>query len=101
MAILAIFNCAGISTDAYQSLRREVRWESQTPRGGIFHAAAVDDSGDLHVADVWDSVEAMQAFFEQRLLPAMQKLGVPPPQAVVFPTININAYAAIEPFVRR
>jgi hypothetical protein len=101
MAILAIFHAVGATADMYQALRREVAWETQHPVGGMFHAAAVDEQGDVRVADVWESAEALQAFVEQRLMPAMIKLGVPPPQVSVYPTLNINALPAIEPHILR
>lgn len=67
--------------------------------GSILHACAFDDTGDLHVADVWESVEAMNAFVNDRLLPAMQKLNVPPPSVSVYTAFNINAYPSIQPFI--
>jgi hypothetical protein len=53
MAILAIFTGNNITKQMYESLRKEVDWEHKHPTGGIFHAAAFDDSGNnIHVADV-------------------------------------------------
>ncbi len=101
MAILAIFNGVGITADMYQALRKEVGWETEHADGGVFHAAAVDESGSMHVADVWESAEALQAFVGQRLMPAMQRLGVPAPEVAVFPTVNINALPSVEPYILR
>ena len=98
MAILAIFTGKGISKDAYDKVRKEVNWEQQYPEGAIFHAASFDEQGDAHVADVWASAEALDAFVQSRLIPAMQKLNVPPPQVEVYPAHNINAYAAIDQY---
>jgi hypothetical protein len=67
----------------------------------MFHAAAVDGQGDVRVADVWESAEALQAFVDQRLMPAMVKLGVPAPQVDVFPVIHIDALPAVEPYILR
>src|SRR6185295_7934192 len=98
MAVLAIFTGKGISKDAYDKVRKEVDWEHQHPAGGILHAASFDDSGDAHVADLWASPEALNEFVNSRLMPAMQKLNVPPPQIEVYPAHNINAFAAIDQF---
>ena len=84
MAILAIFT-GNTSKSQYEALRKEVNWEQQHPAGGIFHAASFDDSGRIHVADVWESADTMNAFVEQRLLPAFTKLGLAPPEVNVLP----------------
>ncbi len=97
MAILAIFT-GNINQSQYEALRTEVKWEQQQPQGGIFHAASFDEAGNIHVADVWESPEELNAFVEQRLAPAMQRLQIAPPEVSVFPVHNINAYAAIEQY---
>lgn len=95
MAILAIFT-GNISKSQYEALRKEVNWEGQQPQGGIIHAASFDDSDRIHVADVWESADAMNAYVGQRLIPAFKKLGVAPPEVVVYPVHNLNAYKLIE-----
>lgn len=97
MAILAIFT-GNINKSQYDALRKEVNWEKQQPQGGVFHAASFDDSGNIHVADIWESAEAMNSFVETRLAPAMQKLQITPPDVAVYPTHNINAYRSIEKY---
>ncbi|MGH8728606.1 MAG: hypothetical protein ACREV9_10700 [Burkholderiales bacterium] len=98
MAVLAIFTGTGITKQMYEALRPEVRWETNRPAGMLFHASAFDESGDIHVADVWESVETMNEFVSNRLIPAMKKLGVPPPSVSVFPAHNINVYPAAQKF---
>jgi hypothetical protein len=88
MAVLAIFT-GKISKSQYESLRKEIHW-------AVFHAAGFDDGGHLHVADVWESPEAMNAFVEKTLGPAMKKLGISQPEVVVYPVHNMNAYQAID-----
>jgi hypothetical protein len=97
MAILAIFS-GDITQSQYEALRKEVQWEGQHPPGGILHACGFDEGDRLHVADVWESGEAMQAFVEQRLGPAIGKLGITPPDVTVYPLHNLNAYASIEKY---
>jgi hypothetical protein len=92
MAVLAIFTGDGITRSMYESLRREVKRESQQPAGGLLHACGFDEKGNLHVADVWESAEAMGAFVDGRLLPAMKRLGVPPPSVAVYPAHNVNVH---------
>ena len=101
MAVLAIFTGVGFTKTMYESLRPEVKWESNLAPGGLFHVSGFDDQGNLHVADVWESTEAMNAFVTTRLAPGMQRLGIPMPQVSVFPVHNINLYAAAQKFLLR
>jgi len=43
----------------------------------IFHAAAFDTAGDIRVADVWESQEALDDFFNKRSLHSLGKLPEP------------------------
>lgn len=99
MAVLAIFTSNGITKQMYEALRPEVKWETKHPPGALLHACAFGEKGDLHVADLWESAEAMNEFVSSRLGPAMQKLGIPPPAVSVFPVHNINMYPAANQFV--
>ena len=96
MAILAIFYGKGFTKENYEALRPMVNWEKDNPDGGIFHAASFDDKGDIHVADVWESVEKMNAFVGSRLAPAFQKLNIPQPEVQVYPIHNITAYSSVK-----
>jgi len=99
MAILAIFTGNSITKQMYESLRKEVDWEHKHPPGGIFHAAAFDDSGNnMRVADVWESKEELNKFINERLMPVMQQAKVPPPQMEVFQIHNVNAFAGIDKY---
>lgn len=97
MAILAIFT-GNIRKSQYEALRKEIDWEGQQPQGGIIHAASFDDSDRIHVADVWESADAMNAFVGQRLIPAFEKLGIAPPEVAVYPVHNLNAYNSIDKY---
>ena len=98
MAILAIFTCPGLTKEKYESLRKEVKWEHNTPAGAVFHAASFDESGNARVADVWNSVNAMNEFLNSRLMPAMKKFKIAIPKTEVFPLYNANAYKNIEQY---
>jgi hypothetical protein len=56
----------------------------------LCHSALVTDSG-LRVVDVWESPEAFQAYFTQRLQPVLKELSFPelsaPPQ---FSTVHYH-----------
>ena len=95
MPVLAIFDSV-LTRDQYQTLRAEVNWETDQPDGVLSHVAGMDADGHIHVADLWESEDQMNAFVGQRLMPAFQKHGITPPQVSMYNTVNINAYAAID-----
>ena len=97
MAVLALFT-GPISKAQYESLRKNVNREGILAPGGIVHAASFDDHDHAHVADVWESAEALNTFVQTRLMPAMQKLGVAPPTVSVYPLHNLNITKAGEQY---
>jgi hypothetical protein len=101
MAVLAIFTGKGFTRQMYESLRSEVKWETNLAPGGVLHVCGFDADGDLHVADVWESEEQMNAFVGSRLIPGLQKFGIPVPAVAVFPLHNANVYSAADRFSLR
>jgi hypothetical protein len=77
---------------AYDAVRREVKWETDRAPGGLLHVCGFDSAGNLHVTDVWESEELMNAFVGARLIPGFKKVGVPMPDVAVFPMHNVNLY---------
>lgn len=57
------------------------------PKGRSYHVC-YGDPNDLHVTDVWDTIENFQAF-GQTLLPILQKMGIDAGQPQVNPVHNI------------
>lgn len=78
MAILMIVVAPKFTKENYELLRKEVDWEHKQPDGMIFHAASFDGAGGIHVADVWESQQAVDKFFDERLIPGMKKLNILP-----------------------
>ena len=75
MAVMVILNWPSVSPQQYDEIRELVRWIDEAPAGGRAHIAAFGEDGG-HFADVWDSAEEFQAFVENRLTPAIEKVGV-------------------------
>ena len=92
MSIMAIFTGMGFTKDMYERLRQEVGWETEPIDGWIMHAAGFDDSGAIHMTNVWESTEKMQEGFVSRLMPVMQKIGILAPRAEVYPAYNVNVF---------
>ncbi len=75
MRIFMELHWPGITAQQYDQIKSIVRWDVDPAKGGVFHAAAIDAEG-LHAHDVWESADEMNAFIQQRLMPAVVKAGI-------------------------
>jgi len=75
MAIVMRMHWPEVSREQYESARREVKWEDDTPKGAKFHVAWMSGDG-FHVLDVWQSAADFDRFVSDRLMPAVKKLGI-------------------------
>ena len=66
----------GFTAEQYDQLRDVVGWEREVPPGLILHVASFSPER-AHIFDVWESEEAAQRFFEDRLMPGAQQVGIP------------------------
>jgi heme-degrading monooxygenase HmoA len=87
MAILMILEWEGVSPQEYEQVNEEmgIRSDADAPEGLIEHVAALTDEGELVIADLWESEQALGTFFESRLAPAIRKLGLPESQPRMVP----------------
>ena len=92
MAIIAIFKGKGFTKDMYERLRQEVGWETEPIDGWMMHAVRFDESGELHMINIWESTEKMEEGFVSRLMSVMQRIGIPAPQVEVYPAHNVNVF---------
>jgi hypothetical protein len=98
VAILAIFTQKNIKKSDYENIRKEVDWEHQKPKGMLIHTVGFDDAGNIRVADVWETREALDDYFNKRLLPAMKKLNIPPPTGEFYTLHNANVHPGADRF---
>ena len=83
MAVIAHVVLAGVTREQYDAVRAECGWLSEPPTGGLAHLAWWE--GDVnHNVDAWESEEAFAAFGQDRLGPAMAKVGVAVEPQVTF-----------------
>jgi len=75
MAVVLSMRWAGVTPEQYDLVRDAVGWEEAAPAGAELHVAWFDAAG-LHVVDAWESEQAFQAFFVERLAPAVEKAGI-------------------------
>ena len=80
---------------AHESTRS---FENKHPAGGVFHAPSFDDAGNVYVADVWESVDALNAFAQTALMPTFAKHNIAPPTVSVYPTHDVLAYASVDKY---
>src|SRR6478672_10943845 len=77
MAVLMITEVPGGTTDQYEKVNEimGIAGDEDAPDGLIQHVAARSDDGVVSV-DVWESQEALDRFFEERLGAALQQAGL-------------------------
>lgn len=71
------------TTANYDRVQEALGTRDNPPAGGLVHTAGFDEeAGVFRVFDVWESEEAWQAFFHDRLMPVVQPMmeqgGRPP-----------------------
>ena len=74
MAVVVRVDWPEITAEQYEQARQLVNWETERPKGAIFHVASIANGG-LRIVDVWESAEDFYAFGEQRLRPVTTQLG--------------------------
>ena len=94
--IMAIFTGKGFTKEMYERLWQEVRWETEPIDGWLMHDVSFDYSGDIRMTNIWGSTEKMEVGFVSRLMPVMRKIGIPPPQAEIYPVRNMNVFATTD-----
>jgi hypothetical protein len=82
MAVAMLLEVPGGTQEQYDRVMDELQLEGM-PEGGIAHIAAPMDGG-WRVLDVWESREAFERFYEDRLGAAIAKSGMSQDQAPKF-----------------
>ncbi len=86
MAIAMLFEVPGLTQEQYDAVVREVGLPAP---GQIFHLGGPMEGG-WRVLEVWESQEAADPFYRERLGPALQKnAGITDAQPKVFQVHNI------------
>ncbi len=78
MAVLRIMDFKGIGKKQYDDVCAKIKFPEEQPRGLIFHTAGSTKDGAC-VVDCWESQEAFDRFFKDKLQPAFLQLGLPQP----------------------
>jgi heme-degrading monooxygenase HmoA len=77
MSVLMVMESPGATAEEYERANEimGIRGDEDAPDGLIQHVAAIDDGG-LVIADVWESEDALQRFFDERLGAALEQSGL-------------------------
>jgi quinol monooxygenase YgiN len=75
MAIQLIFEGPGVSQAQYDQVRNEVSPGNTRPAGMLYHVGGPTETG-WRVAEVWESQEAADRFFQETLGQALTKANI-------------------------
>jgi hypothetical protein len=87
MAVGVVIMGRGVSQDRYEQVLHRVLPDNRLAAGMIYHAAGMTEDG-LCVTEIWESQEALDQFFNEKLGQALQeaKIDIKP---VTFQVVNI------------
>jgi hypothetical protein len=88
--IMMILDWQDVTTDQYDRVNEVmgILSDDDAPDGLIEHTAAVNEDGSLVIVDLWESPEQLQKFVGERLIPAVEQVGIPQSEPRVMPVHN-------------
>lgn len=93
MATIMLMHWREATPDQYDQVRDNVQWDQDIPDGVKLHLCGFADDG-MHILDIWESEQAFNTFFQQRIGPAVADAGIQgQPDVKFFPTHGIFAPA--------
>ena len=75
MAVGLIFEGPGVSQAQYEQVKNQVAPGNKAPPGMLYHAGGPTENGWC-VVEVWESQEALDRFFQQKLGAALQQANI-------------------------
>jgi hypothetical protein len=75
VAVVWLLEWDGITPEQYEELCRRTAWDSDLPDGLQHQVTAFSDKA-LVITQVWKSPEHVMRFMEDRLLPAVNAMGI-------------------------
>jgi hypothetical protein len=95
MAILSIME--GIMTKGeYESLGKKVNWKGKHPAGLICHTVAFSELNHIIFSDVWESQDAMDTFYNDRMLPGIKEIMIAVPTVNNYPVHDMKIFKMLE-----
>ena len=75
MAVAFLIEIPDFTPEQSAAVLRELGLDTNPAVGQVFHLEGPMEGGGMRVVDVWESPEAFQAFAQERLAPAFQRVG--------------------------
>jgi hypothetical protein len=75
MSIVWILEWDGIKAEQYEDLVQRVAWDSDLP-AGLQHQVVAFNDKSMILTQLWQSPDHVMRFMEDRLLPAVNAIGV-------------------------
>lgn len=89
MPVIAHVILEDVTPQQYDAVRSACGWLETPPIGGLAHLSWWDGQ-DNHNLDAWESAEAFGAFGQDRLGPAMAKVGInAEPKVTFYPAYEV------------
>ena len=76
MAIGAIFEAPNLTQAQYEQVKEQVMPANKPAPGLVYHSAGPLESGGWSVFEVWESHEALDRFFKDKLGQALQQANI-------------------------
>jgi hypothetical protein len=91
VATIMLMHWREATSDQYDQVREKAQWDRDIPNGAKLHVVGFSDDG-MHILDVWESEQAFGTYFEQRIGPAVQEVGIQgQPDVKFFPMHGVFA----------
>ena len=81
MAMAQLLEFRGGAAEQWHALHQVVAPDGKLAAGALFHVGGPINGG-WRVVNIWESEDASQTFFPDRLMPVLQERGLPGPESV-------------------
>jgi hypothetical protein len=88
MSVLIRFAPASLTAAQYDESVRKLEEQGDFPPDGLDYHVCFGTEGNLHVSEIWDSREQLEAFGE-RLMPVLAEVGIEPGEPQIIDIHNI------------
>ena len=88
MLIGLLIEVPGETQEQYDAIIKKALPDGTLAPGGIVHVAGPVEGG-WRVVEVWETRQAFDKFYAEKLQPALQEAGVPPVEPTFFSVHNV------------
>src|SRR2546423_11123491 len=80
VAVWFVLDIPGMRPEQSEAVLKDLGLTDRPAQGQILHVEGPAAGGGMRVADIWESEDAFNRFFQERLMPAFQRAGVQMPE---------------------